>query len=134
MRALTERPEYRAVYAGTETDIPGNRLLVHRKPSEAFDAAVRTLVPAERLWLRDVPYSAVDLEAGLTRVRGDMTYWQNRGIAISTISTQPGLGCVQIGLPNLDRGRAALVEHYKPNTPVCVVFELPPIPMPMPAR
>lgn len=128
VQALGARPEHTGAFAGVETDIPGNRLLVHRRPSEAFDVAVRMVVPAERLWLRDVPYSAVDLEAGLTRVRADVAYWKRRGVEINTMGTHAGLGCVEIGVSEPDRHGAALAERYGANMAVCVVLALPPVP------
>ncbi|MFI6757624.1 hypothetical protein ACIBF5_00575 [Micromonospora sp. NPDC050417] len=110
-----------AVYAGVETDISGNRLLVHSRESSRFTAAVRAVVPEQRLWLREVPLSADELAAGVTSVSGDIADWKGRGVEIRSVGAQPGLGCVEIGVAQPDRDRDALVAYYQSTVPVCVI-------------
>ncbi|WP_121160696.1 hypothetical protein [Micromonospora pisi] len=122
VQALGERPEYRSVYAGVETDISGNRLLVHSRESSTFAAAVRAVVPEQRLWLREVPLSADQLATGVTDISGDIADWKGRGIEIRSVGAQPGLGCVEIGVAQPDRDRETLVAHYQATVPVCVIL------------
>lgn len=130
VQTLGEHPEYRDSFAGVETDIPGNRLLVHRRPDGAFDTAVQDVVPDERLWLRDVPHNADELKAGVAVVLGDVDHWATQQITIYIVGSSPGLGCVKVGVEktHLDRAAVAMPARY---LPVRLCFEEGAAPVPL---
>ncbi|MGE3285751.1 MAG: hypothetical protein AB7J32_06555 [Pseudonocardia sp.] len=85
------------VYAGVQTE--DTRVLVYRKPSAEFDAALRELqlaVPAAAL---DAPYSAPELAALASRVVADIPYWRTQGIDVVSVGARHDGTAVDVGTP-----------------------------------
>ena len=89
-------------------------MLVHRQPSEAFDAWVRSTFAARCVEMIDTRYSAADVEAIRVRIRADRTYWQSRGLRMNTLSVD-AMGTVTIGVDpgQVEKARAEIPPRYE---------------------
>lgn len=124
------RERFAAQYAGLE--IGADQLIVFRKPSAAFDDAVRAQKLDVPVDLRDAPYSAAELQALADRVAADVDYWQGRGIEISSIGARQDGTAVEVGTPQPDKLAPLLPGRYG-ATPPAVAVQIGPI-APAPAR
>lgn len=60
-------------------------LVIYRKPSARFEAAVRKAVPNVRIDFRDARYSHAELNDHQSRLMNDREYWKTRGITVNSV-------------------------------------------------
>ncbi|TDB80230.1 hypothetical protein [Micromonospora sp. KC721] len=105
-------------WAGVENDLPGRSVVVHRIPTPGMDAEIRAMVPpGVGLRFVDAVYSAQTLDAWLTRVRADQTWWERRhGVLIhSTYAEMGECAVLETEHPARDEARIAAVASRSPG-------------------
>ncbi|MGD9527179.1 hypothetical protein [Pseudonocardia sp.] len=109
------RERFPQLYAGVATE--DARVLVYRKPSAEFDAALRELrLPAPTVPL-DAPYSAPELEALASRVVADIPYWREQGIDVMSVGARYDGTAVDVGTPQPERLAPLLPGRYGTTPP-----------------
>lgn len=110
-------------YAGLE--ISDGRIVVYRKPSAEFDAALGGLGAVEP---RDAPYSAEELQTLADRIAADIGYWQDRGIEISSVGARQDGTAVEVGTPQPAELSPLLPARYGSNPPAVATAVGPIVP------
>ncbi|MFI6226158.1 hypothetical protein ACIBCR_02425 [Micromonospora echinospora] len=105
------RKHFPDTYAGSQLDLPGDALVVHRKPSPEFDEAIRALVPGVTVRYAYASHSERQVNAWTERVIADYDYWRGRGITLHGIGPDMGQG-VFVEIDNPFRDDIALLTHY----------------------
>jgi hypothetical protein len=105
------RKRFPDTYAGSRLDLPGNALVVHRKPSPGFEEAIRALVPGVTVRFAYASHSERQVNAWTERVIADQDYWKRRGITLHGIGPDMGQG-VFVEIDNPLRDDIALIIHY----------------------
>jgi hypothetical protein len=118
---------YPEVYAGVELDVPGDVVIVHRRPTAGFDEAIAALVPGVTVRFAYSPHSEAQVTAWQERVVADQTYWRSRGITLNGIGPRFGQ-CVVVQVDDPERDRLAIVTHY-PDWSICVEQGGPAVPL-----
>ncbi|MEV0330307.1 hypothetical protein AB0H63_28200 [Micromonospora echinospora] len=105
------RKRFPDTYAGNRLDLPGDALVVHRKPSPGFDEAIRALLPGVTVRYAYASHSERQVNAWTERVAADQDYWKGRGITLHGIGPDMGQGVfVEVDEPHRDD--ATLITHY----------------------
>jgi hypothetical protein len=118
---------YPQIYAGIALDLPGDALIVYRKPSAEFEGTMAALVPHVTVRYAYAAHSERQIATWQAEVFADRDYWHRRGIDIH--GTAPRVGqCVEVEVENPDRDGAAILAHYA-DRPICVEQGWPAVPL-----
>ncbi len=109
---------YAEVYADAALQETGPPVRVYRKPSPSFDAWVRATFSNECIELADAAYSAKELESWSSRVSGDEGFWDEHGINLASVGTDPVHGVVRVGASDVEKLRRLLIERYGSEAPL----------------
>ncbi|WP_155368052.1 hypothetical protein [Catellatospora vulcania] len=107
------------VFAGVFTDVPAGRVIVWRKSSAEFDAAVAAQPWAAQVRLRDAAHSAGELAQVRTTVTADDAYWRSRGLELNLIQLRYDGECVEVGTIDPDRAETEMTAKYGESAPLC---------------
>src|SRR6476660_1633002 len=100
-------------YAGLELDQPAHRVIVHRVPDPALDAAVAQRDPGGVVELRDANYPLPVLMRLVDQVIADSGYWAQRGVRITGAAPKvDGSGVTVLTAQGGDEVRRMLAERY----------------------
>lgn len=95
--------------------LEGERAVVYRRPSAAFDASLAAEFPTLPLVVRDAAYSEATLLAATQRIARDLAVWNARGLGIHTVGPLPDASGVQVGVAGAgqaERARKLLTQAY----------------------
>ena len=109
------------VYADSALQDSRPRVQVYRKPSPSFDSWIRAAFSKDCVEVRDVAYSAKELENWSTRVSDDSAYWGRQGVTLNSVGTDPVNGVVRVGTNDVKKVRELLVDRYGNDAPLVAV-------------
>ncbi|MFG2059554.1 hypothetical protein ACGFI9_36635 [Micromonospora sp. NPDC048930] len=119
--------QFGAVYAGAVLASPRDRLMVYRKPSNAFDRWVRREFARDCVEVRDAAYSAREIRARSDEILADRAYWQRRNINPAHFELDDTGQALTVGvIGDLERARAEFPARYRRGVPI-VIIEAPDI-------
>jgi hypothetical protein len=116
-------------YAGLE--VAGDKIVVYRRPSPEFDAAVRAAGAGSAVGVefRDASYSARQLDQLRARVVADIGFWKDRGIAVYTVHARHDGSAVEVSAPEVEPAQREMTQRYGGAPPVVVVRGAPVVPV-----
>lgn len=106
---------YPNAYAGVKIQSEERDLVVYRRPTAGFDAAIRKQVPDTKIEFRDARFSAQTLQALGNQILADAPYWRSQGIQVSVVTALSDGSAVQVGTPNPEFARVPLEARYGPD-------------------
>ncbi|GIE27863.1 hypothetical protein Ait01nite_009080 [Actinoplanes italicus] len=119
------RERFAASFAGLEVDQTRVRAIVYRVPSAAFDDFIRAGAEDSCIVVRDAAHGVAELTTWHDRVVADLSYWVGQGIEISTVGSRHDGAGVEIGTPDIEATRGALLARYGDEAPLIFVEEGP---------
>jgi hypothetical protein len=110
LRPVAER--FPDVYSGLAVEAECDRLVVYRRPSAAFDAAVRAALPGAPVVIRDAKHTERELAALTQQITDDLAYWRARGVEVVSVGGDPTTGVIHIGTKDVERVKKEFPVRY----------------------